>query len=764
MDAFERLRLKIRETQARRAPHQVARTSPRAPQAALRATPAAQPTAAATPGHNAAYLKAHKVYEQDLIWLEPVMPLRVEEPLSEAKRAKLMKALKIEDVRLALLCVPSGFIDGTRAVARTRNCPDGLHATFVVRTSGHMRVFDRDNQEVSLDYFQTWLDAPWRGYWSRFRRAAIEAYDEEGERIILGTFSPRDARRLLVPGTHLLQGQIGTGRSRYLTKITLLPDAAIGRIYVSYTTPGSTTSDEGVRALVLEALSIPDATDACIDYLREQTLMDEGALLDVVRSIDGCSDLESMHDFLRQLHTPANAEQAKALRAAARRLAVVGLVHAAKRQNWRKPHSKAPININLQLIEQLKKQLPFTLSREQSSAVVAICEALRSSTPLTGLLTGDVGSGKTFVFSLPAVAAHLSGARVAIIAPTEILADQISHKLQSYFPQARIERVYAGAKNIDPNAILVGTIGLGSVANKLGYTPDFLVVDEQHKMAVAARRAMAAEHTHILEASATPIPHALASTIFAGTTMITLRRCPVERDITSTVVGPHLRSEISRQIKQALAEGARAAIIYPRVANTTEGASVERAARNLRAFFGEDKVAVLHGKMPDEDIRRELQAFRDGSKPLLAASTIVETGIDVPDIRVLVVRQADRFGIAQLHQLRGRLARNGGQGYFYMWVDPPADGDLDPLNPLSHLDPLTNQRLNAVANINDGFALAEEDMRQRGFGDLLGEQQNGNITVPMRLLNLEVSEIEEEVEAWEAHEQQRADEEAETPA
>ncbi|MCX8016585.1 MAG: helicase-related protein [Rhodocyclaceae bacterium] len=754
MDALERLRIKAREMQARRAPQQAVRASAGAPHTApVRSVE--QPATATTPERIEAYLKAHELDVQDVIRLEPIVPLRIEEPLPEARRAKLMKALKIQDVRLALLCVPSGFIDGTRAVARTRDFPEGLRTTFVVRTSGHMRVFDRNNQEVPLGYFQTWLDAPWQGYWSRFRRATIEAYDEEGERIMLGTFSPRDARRLLAPGTHLLQGQIETYRNRYLAKITPLPDAAIGRVYVSYATPGSTTSDEGVRALVLEALGIPDATDACIDYLREQTLMDKEALLDVVRSIDGCSDLESMHDFLRRLHAPANAEQAKALRMAARRLAVVGLVHAARCQSWREPHPKAPIDIDLRLIEQLKKQLPVALTREQSSAVVTICEALRSTTPLNGLLTGDVGSGKTFVFSLPAVAAHLSGARVAIIAPTEILADQLSHKLQSSFPQARIERVYASAKKIDPDAILVGTIGLGNVANKLGYTPDFLVVDEQHKMAVTARRAMAAEHTHVLEASATPIPHALASTIFAGTTMITLRRCPVERDIVSTVGGPHLRSEISRQIKQALAEGARAAIIYPRVANTTEGASVERAACDLRAFFGEDKVATLHGKMSDEDIRRELQAFRDGSKPLLVASTIVETGIDVPDIRVLVVRQADRFGIAQLHQLRGRLARNGGQGHFYMWVDPPTDG---------HLDPLTTRRLNAVAAINDGFALAEEDMRQRGFGDLLGEQQNGNITVPMRLLNLEVHEIEEEVEAWEAHEQQRVDEEAETPA
>lgn len=218
--------------------------------------------------------------------------------------------------------------------------------------------------------------------------------------------------------------------------------------------------------------------------------------------------------------------------------------------------------------------------------------------------------------------------------------------------------------------------------------------------------------------------------------MITLHQIPVQRNIVSMIAGEAQRSDISKRIRLTLDSGARVAIIYPRV-SSQESANVENAAARLEQFFP-GKIACVHGKLKDEQIQAELEAFRRAEKPLLIASSIVETGIDVPDIRLLVVREADRFGIAQLHQMRGRLARNGGEGTFIMWVDDP-----------QQMQKTTRERLQALERSNDGFALAEEDMRIRGFGDLLGEQQNGAISLPMRLLRLDVNDVEKEISEYE---------------
>lgn len=249
---------------------------------------------------------------------------------------------------------------------------------------------------------------------------------------------------------------------------------------------------------------------------------------------------------------------------------------------------------------------------------------------------------------------------------------------------------------------------------------------------------MAAEYTHILEASATPIPHAIASTLYAGIDVLRLHTSPVSRNIVSSLEDGASHKRISADIKETIAQGHKVAIIYPRV-NAQSDVSVERAAVEIETAMP-GTVAMVHGKLPEQQIRETLDAFRRGDKKILVASSIVETGIDVPDIRLMVVRDAERFGAAQLHQLRGRLARNGGSAKFIMMIDS-----------IHGAQEFTLQRLKAVRDISDGFKLAEEDMVIRGFGDLLGEQQNGAIGLPMRLLDLSVPQVQKELESF--HEQ-----------
>jgi ATP-dependent DNA helicase RecG len=183
-------------------------------------------------------------------------------------------------------------------------------------------------------------------------------------------------------------------------------------------------------------------------------------------------------------------------------------------------------------------------------------------------------------------------------------------------------------------------------------------------------------------------------------------------------------------IRAALARGERAAIVYPRVSSEDEGVfSVETAAASLaQAFPGQ--VTMLHGQMEDDDIKRSIEQFRSGAKRLVVASTVLEIGIDIPSIAVMVVRDADQFGISQLHQLRGRLVRNGGEGDFFMYVD-----DIDAL------PPDTLERLKAVQRTTDGYELAEIDLLQRGFGDVDGQAQTGESSTLFPLVRLSVADL-----------------------
>ena len=248
---------------------------------------------------------------------------------------------------------------------------------------------------------------------------------------------------------------------------------------------------------------------------------------------------------------------------------------------------------------------------------------------------------------------------------------------------------------------------------------------------------MVAPWTHQLEASATPIPRSLAATLFSGTQVFELHQAPVKRAIQSLVLEESERVQVVSWMREAVDAGQRVAVIYPKVAVTVSGdpqdtkviASVLDAAQALQGRFP-GKVAVLHGKLSPEDTSQNLEAFRSGQCPVVVASTIMETGIDIADIRLMVVKDADNFGIAQLHQLRGRLARNGGSARFVMMV---ADKEA--------LQDETKQRLATLAKVSDGYALAEADMASRGFGDLAGLAQSGNTACVFRLLKLTLADF-----------------------
>ena len=496
--------------------------------------------------------------------------------------------------------------------------------------------------------------------------------------------------------------------------------------------------------------------------------------LDAQRMVRAKDVPDTIARIVWQLHRPQNRDQYNvAVRMAGKINAISvqskALKHHKRAATTRSALAVRPSDLDM-LFTHIEQTTGFSLTDSQKGVSQEVVRALASPTPLSGLLSGDVGTGKTMPIMLTAIAAHRAGAKVAIITPRELLAIQLYEQLSTRFAGlAEVERVESGRKIINPNAILIGTPGLATVAHKQKWQPDYLIIDEQHKFATKDRERMVAEHTHLLELSATPIPRSLAASIYGGMKLFNLRECPVEKTIHSTVLDMQggNKSLIVARIREAVASGGRVAIVYPRVVHQSttnpklqadsaeeEGdlqheddvgrsgkehipanisqkqlellrdeqarASVELAYQSFSKLFP-GKCCMLHGKMDAHALNASIAGLRSGQTPIVIASTIIEIGIDIPSVQVMVVREPEYFGISQLHQLRGRLVRNGGEGYFIMapecWEE---------------LDAPTQKRLNTIAECSDGYELAERDLAERGFGDIDGVAQTGDSNMVFR--------------------------------
>lgn len=660
--------------------------------------------------------------------------------------SKALNSLDMNSVRQMLLCVPSSFSDCRTTIKVIGQIVEGFRGLFLLKRTGNVRCLDKFKNEVSVEPYPSIFQAPYKNYWSRTAQLRVELSDEAGQCVWISIFNPWRMKGQDPYGAMLIEGELKQfGNTIYLTGINEPPPETAGKVWVRYVCPGA-PSEAVVKHLVADALLDPESLDDAVHSLVTNSLLSESKLLAIAKEAHPTGhSYESLRELLLNLHEPQSPEEGVGAVMAARAMGIAGICNAAKVNNFRPPNAKSPINLSQQLIERLILSQPETLTSDQAQVIDGIANALRAPNPLNGLLSGDVGSGKTLAFLIPAVAVHLANAQVAIISPTEILANQVAANLSRRFPGVAVERVPSGGKIKNPQAILIGTSGLGSIARKSGYIPNLLIIDEQHKLATKDRNAMMGSWTHQLEASATPIPRSLASTLFTGMQVFNLTQAPVLRAVESFVFDETSRGQVTKWMREALSAQHRVAIIYPRVEKVessgecaTTGAtdssyainSVNAAAEALEPHFP-GRVGRLHGKMSPDDLVNSLQAFRDGSKPLVVASTIMETGIDVPDIRLLIVKDADRFGIAQLHQLRGRLARNGGSARFVMMVKSVKD-----------LPEETNTRLETLRTVSDGYKLAEADMASRGIGDMAGNTQSGNISCAFRLLRLTLSDFE----------------------
>lgn len=430
--------------------------------------------------------------------------------------------------------------------------------------------------------------------------------------------------------------------------------------------------------------------------------------------------------LLQGLHRPSTPEIGERALQAARSATVSEVIGLAKIDSQNALPSS--YNIDTALVELARRQ-PEKLSLGQSQALNVIRRSINAMNSAHVLVNGDVGSGKTLVLLLAAASvAHCSKGRVAIMVPSDIVANQIYEQATKRFKFLKpvLLTATSGGTLSAENRMVIGTQSLLH-CKSLGEL-SLLAVDEQHRFSVAQRAQLAGKSTHVLEASATPIPRSLALALFNGWAEAKITGFPVTKSIIGHLLAQEQRERATGILKKHLINHKRVILLYPQV-NSTKGneRSVMASAKRLEERFP-GKVVCLHGKLKPEQKAQALQEFASGEKPIAVSSTVVEVGVDIPDIGCMLVNDAENFGVAQLHQLRGRLVRNGGNGDFIMMMKKPPTK-------------ATSARLEAVRDILDGFALAERDMHLRGFGDVLGDMQSGSSSTLFKLARLEVSDF-----------------------
>jgi ATP-dependent DNA helicase RecG len=409
-----------------------------------------------------------------------------------------------------------------------------------------------------------------------------------------------------------------------------------------------------------------------------------------------------------------------------------GLVLRKRRSSAeQKPRS---VVITDDIRESARRVLPFRLTGDQKKVIAEIVDDMKRPHPMNRLLQGDVGSGKTIVALMAAIVAMENGFQVAFMAPTEILAEQhfitIRRLLESSrFRMALLTGATPAKRRREVQAELAGgSIHLVVGTHALVEDPiafrelGLAIIDEQHRFGVMQRAALRAKgmHPDILVMTATPIPRTLALTTYGDLDVSVMREMPPGRKPIKTIAKPESRrDEIYQFMQQQLDAGRQAYVIYPLVEESTKidlRAATEMADTLQQEVFPAYRVALLHGRLKQEEKERVMQAFARGEFHILVSTTVVEVGVDVPNATVMLVEHAERFGLSQLHQLRGRVGRGVHQSYCILLYQAP-------------LNEHGRERLKALTESTDGFVIADRDLALRGPGDFFGTRQSGMPTL-----------------------------------
>ena len=479
-------------------------------------------------------------------------------------------------------------------------------------------------------------------------------------------------------------------------------------------------SQRQIRKIIYQTL--PFWSARVKEYLPEKVFADQGYPL--------------ISDAIRHIHFPENSEQLDQARArfAFEEIFLLQLGVLAQKTEWSSQTARR-YPLSADKISLSESRLPFQLTNDQKNAVKEILTYMDSGHPMNLLLQGDVGSGKTVVAKFAIQAILENGAQAAVMAPTSILAEQHYRTLTQLLTQDELIRE-------DEIALLIGSTPQKErpeILDKLAHglikvlvgthalledPVDFkdlqlAVIDEQHRFGVEQRTRLheKGENPHLLVMTATPIPRSLALTVYGDLDVTTISEMPSgRRPVETRLLHPNQRKEAYQLIREQVAAGFQAFIVYPLVENEDDTEEDYRAAVNekerlTKEVFPDLKIGLMHGKLKPADKEKVMLDFRKGKYQILVSTTVIEVGVDIPRATVVLIEGANHFGLAQLHQIRGRVGRNADQSYCL----------LIPENETA----LENERLAVMVKTNDGFKLAEFDLDQRGPGEFLGTRQSG---------------------------------------
>src|SRR3954468_14125856 len=614
-------------------------------------------------------------------------------------RAEMLRRLGIVTARDLLYHIPHRYEDAS-TIAAIASLEPGMDGTIIgkviskgiIPTRKGLRIFQAVLQDDS-----GMIEASWPG--QPFLDRSIEKGD-----IMLLTGSVRFFHgRQLQPREFI---QLGRDED----------DIKGGKVLAVY------PATEGLSFRIIRGI-----IDSHLDALLP--LMNEYLPTDMLKS----AGLPSLRDAIRMVHRPATIDEGTRGRArlAFEELLFVHILHRRANAVKRERRSGIAFENRRQLTSALKKALPFTLTNAQSVALREIVHDMTSDRKMHRLLQGDVGSGKTVVALFAALLAMENGYQAAIMAPTELLAEQHARTFTKLLGPIGIEPVLVtgslGARERKAAAeklggtepvLAVGTHALvqqSTVFGRLG----FVTIDEQHRFGVEQRAAISAkgDSPDVLLMSATPIPRSLALTVYGDLDVSTLDERPAGRQPVTTVMRPEsARERILEFVTRETEKGRQAYVVYP-VIEESEKTDLKAATTMYEQLsagpFAGRVVGLIHGRVPADERETIMRAFRDGKIDVLVATTVIEVGIDVANATVMLVEHPERFGLSQLHQLRGRVGRGAEASYCIL---------------LGNFGEEAAERLRVFVETEDGFEIARADLRPRGMGNLFGQEQSGEAT------------------------------------
>ena len=626
------------------------------------------------------------------------------------KISKSLKRMNINNIEDLLYLIPRDYID-RRRIKKISQINSGEHATIIGKVisissrsfAGRSKLF-----EIMISDGSQNLSAKWFRISAKYQNILKSRFKEGTEVILSGTISNFKYQKEV----HHPEIDIVTGEDTFETKLKILPVYPL---------------TEGMHQKTIQKIMeytvnnfckyIPDVMP---DKEREKySLMPLQTAFQHVHFPDTEDNIDSLLEIQSDYHRRIVFDEFFMLQAM-----------LALRKKGIAIEQGIPFKIHQDKIDKFIKALPFSLTNAQQKSVDDILTDMKRPFPMNRLIQGDVGSGKTVVSLIACLCAKLNGYQSAIMAPTEILAEQhlktierLTDKfnlkvilLTSSQPKAVKNEALLKIKNGESD-IIIGTHALiqeGVEFKKLG----FAVIDEQHKFGVMQRAEIKrkGENPDVLVMTATPIPRTLGLTVYGDLDISIINELPPGRKpIKTKVFHENRREDVYRIISQELKKNRQAFIIYPLVEESEKMDlfdATNMASHLQKDIFPDFKVGLVHGRMKGSEKDTVMNQFKNGTFNILVSTTVVEVGIDVPNASLMIIEHAERFGLSQLHQLRGRVGRGAAESMCILLAQFKKSDEA-------------KQRLSVMSKTNDGFKIAEEDFNIRGPGEFLGTRQSG---------------------------------------